>query len=64
MNALKTALVSIAALSLAACSTTDTNPYAQQDIKQRHAQSVQNGGTTYSDSELVGAVSTLSLIHI
>ena len=58
MNKLRLALLTCAALSMAACSTTDTNPYAQQNIKQRHEQSVQAGGTTYSDSELVDAVST------
>jgi len=58
MHALKTALLTLSALSLAACSTTSSNPYAQQDIQKRHAESVQNGGTTYSDNELTGAIST------
>ncbi len=59
MRAIKTALLSLgSALILASCSTTDTNPYAQQDIKARHSEAVQNGGTAYSDSELIGAVST------
>ena len=58
MNFFKTTLLALAALSMAACSTTDTNPYANQSVQQAHTKSVQNGGTTYSDSELVDAVST------
>jgi len=58
MKAVKTALLTFSVMALAACSTTSSNPYANQQIQQGHDQAVQNGGTTYSDSELVGAVST------
>lgn len=57
MKFFKTSILVAAAMSLAACSTTDTNPYAHQTVQQAHSNSVQNGGTTYSDSELVDAVS-------
>jgi len=55
MNIVKTTVLAFTALSLVACSTTDTNPYANQ---KQHSQAVQNGGTTYSNSELTDAVST------
>ena len=57
MRAFKTSILALSALAITACSTTQSNPYAQQNIQQRHAESVQAGGTTYSDSELVDAVS-------
>ncbi len=58
MKAVKATFLTLSALAITACSTTDTNPYAQQNTKAGHTQSVQNGGTTYSDSELTTAIST------
>ena len=59
MNALKSTILALSScLILSACSTTDTNPYAQADIQSRHQEAVENGGAVYSDNELVGAVST------
>jgi len=58
MKIIKSTLISLAVLSLAACSTTDSNPYAQQSVQKGHNQAVQNGGTTYSENELTDAIST------
>lgn len=59
MRAIKIALLCLTSLlAVSACSTTDTNPYAQQDIKSRHDQAVKNGGEGYSDGELTGAIQT------
>jgi len=59
MRVLKSAVISlIAGLSLAACATNDTSPYAQQEIAKRHQNAVQAGGDGYSSNELTGAIST------
>jgi len=59
MNAVKTALMTLGvSILLGACSTTNSNPYAQENIRQKHEKAVQSGGTTYSDGELTSAIST------
>jgi len=59
MSRIKTAAVSLVlALTLSACATTNNNPTTNSEIQKRHDQAVQNGGTGYSENELVGAIST------
>ena len=48
----------LTALALSGCATTQNNPYAEQQLQQNHQQAVNNGGATYSNNELVDAVST------
>ncbi len=59
MVRIKTAAFSLVlALTLSACATTNNNPTTNSEIQKRHDQAVQNGGTGYSENELVGAIST------
>ncbi len=59
MKALKTTALSLLlGLALTACSTTKNNPTTHTQIQDRHNQAVQNGGDSYSDGELVSAIST------
>lgn len=51
-------ILAILALSLAACATTDNNPYSQQQLESGHQKSVESGGSGYSENELASAIST------
>lgn len=52
------AIAAILGLTLAACSTTQTNPNTNAEIRERHDDAVKSGGDGYSENEVVGAVST------